>query len=210
MTRWSRLKCFSSHCGASSAGGGLKTAEWVPGEYLDYEEELDPQREPPTFVDLPEAEASIAGHLRKDGNVALAVTPGVGKTRAGIMEAARGAEKGVIVYALPNHRLIGECMKRAEGLLHKRIPIMEFWGRRPTHPLTCLTYDEVKKATSMGYSPAHTVCPECPYGPKLTKESLADRCLYYRQLEELRKMRKGFVFCTTASLPTLTGGVWGV
>jgi hypothetical protein len=121
MTRWGRLKCFSSNCGASSAGGGLKAAEWVPGEHLEYEEESEPHREPPTFVDLSEAEASIAGHLRRDGNVALAVTPGVGKTRAGIMAAARGAEKGVIVYALPNHRLIGECMKRAEGLLHKKI-----------------------------------------------------------------------------------------
>jgi hypothetical protein len=183
----------------------------VPGEYLEYEyeEESEPHREPPAFVDLLEAEASIADHLKKDGNMALAVTPGVGKTRAGLMEAAHCAKKGVIVYALPNHRLIGECMKRADGLLEKRIPIMEFWGRRPNHPVTCLNYDEVKKATSMGYSPAHTVCPECTHGPKLTKESPDDRCPYYNQLEELRKMRKGLVFCTTASLPTLTGGVWG-
>jgi hypothetical protein len=206
MTQWGVLKCFSANCGAWDAGGGLKAADWVPPDYLEYTEVEERQKPPAVFVDLFDAEVAIYDHLPKGGNIALAVTPGVGKTRAGLADAARRAEKGVVVYALPNHRLIDECAARVDGFLDKRIPILHFWGRRPEDPATCFNYSQVKEAMVMGYYPAATVCLKCPYGLNRTKENGLALCPYCEQIETWRRMKRGLVFCTTSVLPYLADG----
>jgi hypothetical protein len=66
-----KIKCFADTCDAS--GDGLPLSQWMENETSHTE-----KNETPEWVDVDYAKTKIQGHLKKEGDLALTVTSGIG------------------------------------------------------------------------------------------------------------------------------------
>jgi len=199
ITEVGRLKCFAETCEASWSDGGLPPSKWVDEKFLDgfTDDESEVEEPVPSFVDLEFAERALREHLGKDGNLAVAVTPGVGKTKIAIEKALSLAAKEIVIYAMPEHALIEEWIKRIESE-DTSTSVTHFKGRLKG---TCLRPTKIEYLSSQGYYPSQTVCFGCKHHPR--RSAHAEKCRYYEQFEEITAKGCGLIFCSTHQLPYL-------
>lgn len=187
------LHCFADSCDATRHAGGLPPSIWVEGNVFVKSGTSSSQDETKT-VSREEAEKMVAEHLNHDGNIAVAVTPGVGKTTLGIKKAMSLAKDELVIYAMPQHELIEESIQRIKA---SGIPVFHFKGRDDTN---CRKSGRVKSASHSGYYPSQTVCFWCDGHPDNTPLKV---CEYNRQFLDIATKKKGLIFCATAQLPYL-------
>jgi hypothetical protein len=199
-----RVRCFSTGCEACREDGGLPVTEWA-GEELANCIKIAPEEKILDFKELEDAEKLVHDHLRKEGDLALAITPGVGKTREGVAKALDLAQDGIVVYAMPRHNLIEEWTKTAKAMAKDGVTVFHLRGRRVLGEKgRCFMYERVRTATQRGYFPAMTACLRCEHRPKRARGKPAGlMCPYYNQFNMIRKDKGTLVFCTTSQLPYL-------
>jgi hypothetical protein len=195
-----RVYCWRTSCDADRESGGLPALEWAGEDHVKFVEAGSPVES--NFVDLHTAELEIEKHLRKDGDTAFEVTPGVGKTRRAIALACEYARDQVVMYVMPNHRLLGEQFAKLKAGKTEGFPLLHFVGRRGDGELdkTCRAHRMVMEAQRFGYYPAATVCLTCPHSPIRKAGSV---CEYYKQYEQIQAMERGLILCTSQSMPFL-------
>lgn len=187
------LHCLSTRCPASA---GISPGQWSrqlgirlqgtrrrhaayhlrpPTEWL----ELDDVRQR-----LPEV---VEEGLRADHPVVLAVTPGVGKSRAAADVLADAGLRSA--YATPTRQVAQEIERRAS-----RQWLLDVRRLEPRSDQTCYYPARVDAASSRGYSPGHAVCARC---------DARDSCEYYRRRHLARET--GIVIGPWESVADLVG-----
>jgi hypothetical protein len=167
----------------------------LPPEAIAY---LVPESKAETVqvIPLEDAEQQLREHLDGEGDRALAVTPGCGKTRAAIQRATEESKSGRVVYSVPNHRLADEIISR----LPSDVSTLHFYGRDRSGPGKCHRYFEARSAINHGFTPGRTVCLSCEHNPASKKEG--EPCSYKSQLKALGK-GGALIFCAHGALPSL-------
>jgi len=191
------LRCFRDTCEANRAEGGLPPHKWIPSEFLSglYEEPSEEHSET-KIIDLPAAQKMIEDHLSLEGDLAIAVTPGAGKTHIAMQMAVSLAGDKIVTLAMPEHGLIKEWEAKLRAS-HPGLPILHFEGRNEKN---CKKDPEVKRVSKEGYYPSQVACVWCRHCPG---RSSSYTCRYYLQFEKVRSEKRGLILCTAHQLPYL-------
>jgi hypothetical protein len=188
------LRCFRDTCEANSADGGLPPSKWIPGEFFSGVSAEPSEELSETKVDLAAAEKMIEDQFCLEGDLAIAVTPGVGKTHLAMQKAVSLARDEIVAYAMPEHELIDEWDEKASAM-GLGIPIVHFKGRNSA---TCGRYMDIQAAIKKGYYPSQVECFRCPDHPDKSGSWL--KCRYYEQFEKIVSEKRGLILCPTGQL----------
>jgi len=186
-----KLKCFNSDCPGYREKGGISLIKWAGlassnKEIASVKNELKRNesssnksndfclKSPTEFESLDYVWAKINNELANNDNVLFILTPGTGKSHLTLKHIAENmASDKLVLYSCYNKKLRDEAYKK----------IIEDFSANPDHIHVlesredlCHRKEELKHATSKGFSPKRILCKHCPD---------FNKCQYYRQRKNL-------------------------
>ncbi|MBT4527824.1 MAG: hypothetical protein HOC24_14870 [Deltaproteobacteria bacterium] len=173
------LKCFNTDCAAyrDKDNKGLPLYKWtnIKG-YQDHQTQkpVSPIIQLPSqFETIEDARKIIHAELKTKDNSIIVLTPGVGKSRAGLEYLVNDMVGKKVIYSCFNKDLQKEAYEQICELCpdHDRFSLIE------SRETLCPKKDELKEITTKGFSPAEILCSGCEYR-KTT-------CAYYGQFENM-------------------------
>jgi len=173
------LKCFNTDCAAyrDKDNKGLPLHKWTNIKRTQDHQTQKPSSPiiqlPSQFETIEDARKIIYAELQSKDNSIIVITPGVGKSYAGLEYLANDMVGKKVIYSCFNKDLQKEAYQQIRILCpdHDRFSLIE------SRETLCPKKDELKEITAKGYSPAEILCGGCEYR-KTT-------CKYYDQFENM-------------------------
>jgi DNA polymerase I len=171
------LKCFNTACPADIDKGGLPLSKWTNikgNQDHQTQKPVSPIIQLPSqFQTIEDARKIIHAELKTKDNSIIVITPGVGKSRAGLEYLVNDMVGKKVIYSCFNKDL----QKEAYNQIRKLCPDHDRFSLIESRETLCPKKDELKEITAKGFSPAEILCSGCEY----RKTS----CTYYDQFENM-------------------------